>query len=341
LELPISQLHYARRASSALPARLGWYAKHASYSARLLPILSTARRLRPAIIHFQWNHIPLVETALVKVLRRIAPVVHTAHDTRTANGDQVSALKNWKQASLLQSFDLVVTHTEQGRSRLLARGLAPDRITVMPHGPLDGGLPQARHLPDDRVHLLLFGVLKPYKGISVLLKAAELLPAQIRQRIRISIVGEPVDSIEPWTKMIEAADLSDFVSIVPGHVSQEDLPAVLGKADVFLFPYLEIEASGILMMCLPYCRPIIASRLGAFAELLIDGLHGVLVEPGNEVALAKSIESLATDPNRRAQMGRNVGQLASKIPAWSVIGARMAELYRNLVEIRQMGGRTS
>ena len=61
------------------------------------------------------------------------------------------------------------------------------------------------------------------------------------------------------------------------------------RADGFVFPYREIEASGVFYLVQGLGRWVVASRLGAFAEALEDGVSGRLVPPDDVEALAAAL----------------------------------------------------
>ena len=56
--------------------------------------------------------------------------------------------------------------------------------------------------------------------------------------------------------------------------------------DVIVLTYRRIEQSAVLMLALAFGKPIVASRVGGFAEIIKDGVHGFLVESGNAKALS-------------------------------------------------------
>ena len=90
------------------------------------------------------------------------------------------------------------------------------------------------------------------------------------------------------------------------------------------------------MAALPYGKPIIASRLGMFETSLQDAVHGYLVEPGNERALASALTDMACQDSAREEFGNNVALLAQQQPSWSEIGQMTLETYRRAVASREV-----
>jgi len=106
---------------------------------------------------------------------------------------------------------------------------------------------------------------------------------------------------------------------------------------VLAFPYREIEMSGVLMAALKTARPMVASAIGGFAELLTDGETGYLVPPGDIDGLAKAIARLVEQPETRARMVQGLIDLVRAIPSWDQIAAETEELYAAAIAERAGG----
>jgi glycosyltransferase involved in cell wall biosynthesis len=106
--------------------------------------------------------------------------------------------------------------------------------------------------------------------------------------------------------------------------------AMFAAADVLVFPYREIDMSGVLMAALKTSRPMLASNIGGFAELLEDGRHGLLVPPGEIDDLAAAMTRLVCEPDTRRAMAEAIRELAESIPSWRQIAETTAELYRQI-----------
>jgi glycosyltransferase involved in cell wall biosynthesis len=108
----------------------------------------------------------------------------------------------------------------------------------------------------------------------------------------------------------------------------------MARADILVFPYLQIDASGVLMLAIAAGRAIVASNIGLFGELLKDGVHGALVRPNEPSELAAALAPLIGDRGRLRNAEQAVRDLADDIPDWQKI-ARMTEaIYRRESERR-------
>jgi glycosyltransferase involved in cell wall biosynthesis len=297
----------------------------------------------PDIIHFQWVPLPVVDRQFIPAFRRIAPTVLTVHDSAPFNGNPRSRLQMMGAVAIMQQFDRLVVHTEAAAKRLEAYGIDRDAIRCIAHGPLDLIEPTLTNkTPGQLIRVLLFGRIKPYKGVDVLLRAAAALPRDVLHRCQIDIVGEPHMDLTPLHDLIRDHHLAPHVRIDPRYVAESEIPGLLACADIIALPYREIDASGVLMASLAAGVPIVATKVGLFAEMLQDGKHGRLIPVDDANALAAALQSLVLDPELRVTMGANVRALRDQIPGWREIGEATTRLYRELMPAaRAAAARTS
>jgi glycosyltransferase involved in cell wall biosynthesis len=85
-------------------------------------------------------------------------------------------------------------------------------------------------------------------------------------------------------------------------------------------------------------RPVVASRVGGLCELVVDGVTGYLVPPGDTEALARRIAELAGDRERLAQMGMAAWRRAQSEFSACVMAQRTAALYDRLLGRRPASG---
>ena len=313
------------RAGLGLPgaARLGL--KGVDHVWSMLRLLRALRRRRPDVIHFQWLPLPLLDARLLGRFREVAPVVLTVHDTDPFNGAASAGIQRRGVQRCFQSVDRLIVHTEQGRRRLAALDVAPEAIDVLPHGMLVEAQPRAPDPMDGVLTFLLFGKIRPYKGADVLIDAFAALPEAVRAGCRLRIVGKPYMDIAPLHDAARRAGVA--VEWQTDFVPDSAIAGLFGPGVVAMFPYREIEASGVLFLALAHGRPIIASSLGAFAELLVDGAHGRLAPPGQLAPLTAAMREMAEDRGFAARAAAAVAELARGIPDWEEIARRTVSTY--------------
>lgn len=312
-----------------LPLRLA--VKGADHAASMAALVRRLARERPDVIHFQWLPLPALDARFLRPLRRIAPLVLTVHDSNPFNGNPAAGLQRRGVPDALRRFDRLIVHTQQGQARLLAEGLPAAQIAVLPHGLL--AEPQANspsRLPDTmqgELTFLLFGKIKPYKGVDLLIESFARLPDAMRAQARLRVIGKPYMDLAPLRALAERCGVTARFSLEPRFVPDEELPELFAPGIIATFPYREIEASGVLALAVAHARPILATRLGGFAETIEDGTHGLLVPPEDVAALAGAMARFVAERDFAARCVRSVAALAGAIPDWGEIGRRTCDVY--------------
>ncbi len=313
---------FYRRVDDAmrLPARLRAPAKGLAHLWGLLRLTARVAWRRPDIVHVQWAVLPVADAFAMRVMRLFAPVVMTVHDTVPFNGETISRWQNAGYDLPLRVADRLIVHTERGKAELVARGLDGQRISVIPHGAMRPALPVAprRPLAQEPYRFVLFGQLKPYKGADLLIDAvARLEPAQ-RARARWTVAGRAYMDLAPLRARIAQLGLDGVVEIREGRLSDEAMAALFGEADCFVYPYRQIDASGVWYLTKPLGRWMIASAIGVFADEM-PSASGVLVPAGDVGALARALSD--------AVEARPSGVAYTPDDEWAAIGAATRRVY--------------
>jgi len=285
-------------------------------------------RRRPEVVHFQWAALPILDRGLVRRLKRRSKLVLTVHDTNAFLGTASSRLQYWGWHDFLNDMDQLIVHTQEGVSALQKQGIRTP-IAVLPHGPLTFEAPRA--LPVEEKEILLFGELKPYKGIDLLLEAFARIPANRREGWVLRIVGKPAMDLEPLTQRAEALGLDSTVRWEPRFVDHAEIAGYFARAAVVVFPYRDIDASGVLMGAMGLGKAIVATRIGAFAELLSDRQNALVVEKEDAGALANALATLIEDPELRVRLGEACArQSRVSVPTWDLIARSARGIYEGL-----------
>src|SRR3954454_7244723 len=262
------------------------------------------------VVHFQGRAPQPVD---VHLLPHGVPSVLTAHDIlpREPRPGTLRA-----QRRLYGAVDAVVAHTAHGRARLIREaGVPAEKVTVIPHGVLP--LPPAGPLPGElaggeRPVVLFFGLLRPYKGLDVLLDAWRGV-----EGAELWIAGMPRMDVAP----LRAASPSS-VRWLLGYRPEAELAALVARADLVVLPYREIEQSGVLFTALGAGKPLVLSDVGGFGEVEA----AVHVGPGDPVALRAALRDLLADPTRRAELAAAAARSAREDFGWDPIAQRTMAL---------------
>lgn len=292
------------------------------------------RRLRrdpPDVIHFQWTPLASIDQHFISSFKKIAPTLLTIHDSNPFNNNPRSQLQRIGALKIFQRFDHLLVHTSTARARVESSGISRERISIVAHGLLASAADIPAPAPrseNDPVRILLFGQIKPYKGVDILLRAIAQLPSKVRDACLVKIVGRPGMSMTQIFSLVNELKLKQHVEFDLRFIPDSEIPRLLSEADVQVFPYREIDASGVLMLAIAAGCPIVASKIGIFAEWLGDMGSRVLIEPDNPAELASSLIPLISDPNFRASASRKIANLRDSIPSWREIAFATEKIYQ-------------
>jgi len=321
---------FYRRVDQAawLPDRLKSLAKGVAHLGGLIALMRRIRARRPDVVHFQWIVLPPLDVLAMWLIRRWCPVVLTVHDSVPFNGERLSFLQNAGFDLPMRIANRVIVHTESARQTLIGRGVPAEKIATVPHGALSlqVPLPARAERADQRRSFALFGEIKPYKGLDVLVEAVRLLPDEIRRQTRVVVAGRPRMDLAPIEVRIASLGLGDAIELRPQRQSEEEMAALFVEADCFLFPYRQIDASGVWFLTKSFGKWAIASRVGIFAAELVEGRQGVLIPPGDAFALAHAIEHAVRE--------RPIAERVGVRDEWAAIGAATRRVYESVLEVR-------
>jgi len=298
-------------------------AKGLSHILGLLRLVVIVANKKPDIVHFQWIVLPFFDVIAIRMLRLICPVILTVHDTTPFNGEHISFLQNAGFDLPLHFCDNLIVHTQSALQTLVARGIPINKINVIPHGPLKLNiplpeLPDVQH--DNRWTFVLFGEIKPYKGFDIIVEAFAQLPIEKRQNTRLIVAGRPRMDIAPILDRIDTLNLNSVIDVRPQRLTETEMSQLFAEADCFVFPYHQIDASGVYFLVKGLGKWLIASRVGIFAEDMKDKVEGALVASGDIAALADEI--LYAIENRPAPLFTNNVE-----NSWKTIGQTTRALY--------------
>ncbi|WP_214109896.1 glycosyltransferase family 4 protein [Acrocarpospora catenulata] len=191
--------------------------------------------------------------------------------------------------ALLRRVDGVLTHSEEqaGKARQLTD--RPVQVATMaPHLPARPTARAAAAEPFRR--LLFFGIVRPYKGLDLLLRALARTPG-----IALTVAGEFWGGLDATNALIAELGLTDRVELRPGYVAAAEVPELFGRVDALVLPYRSATASQNVWLGHEHGVPVIATRVGALPDNVTDGVDGLLVEPGSVDALAEALGQFYED----------------------------------------------
>ncbi len=350
LEELIDGWHFFRtRATGTRLAGLPAVAELALMSALTHRLQAVAERVRPQLLH---AHSPVLNAIpALRVGRRLGvPVLYEVRafweDAAVDHGRTQEGAPRYRLTRALETYalkraDAVTTICEGLRADIVARGIDPRKVTVVPNA-VDverfalGGEPDAalrRQLELDGAIVLGFiGSFYAYEGLSLLLEALPKILA-VDPRVRAIFVGGGPQ--EGNLKQIAARlSLEDKVRFA-GRVPHEEVHRYYDLIDVLVYPRLPMRLTELVTPLKPLeamaqGRLLVASDVGGHRELIRDNETGVLFKAGDVDALAAKVLELLSDRRRWGELRAGARHFVETERNWTFSVGRYRQPYDRL-----------
>jgi glycosyltransferase involved in cell wall biosynthesis len=295
----------------------------------LSPVLGAGR---VDVVHVHCGEdVAVLPLARLAALRHGSPVVatmhlnvrHTLRATRLRDvllRGAGGAAERW----LLRGADAVIALTPSAGRLLRGDGIPEERVHVIPPGydPALFAAPAADPFPDlPRPRIAYLGRLAPQKDVGTLLEAFARLDAAAH----LVLIGDGPDRPALEDRARAFGGRVRFVGFVP-HVQ---IPGVLQHVDMLVLPSLYEDLSSALIEAMAAGLPVVATRVGGTADLVDDGVNGLLVASGDPAALAAAIGRVLADPAMAARLSSAARRTAAAY-TWPELALKVLDVYRQV-----------
>lgn len=244
---------------------------------------------------------------------------------------------------VLRRFPRIVAVSDSLRRELIAAGLSPDRICVIPNaidvarfaeGAGDRAAEWRRRVAEPRAPVIVtVGRLYPQKGLEYFVESAAQIHHVVPQA-RFWVAGEGIQRGQ-LEAQIQGLGLEGVVTLLG---QQHDIAAIMAASDVFVMPSLGEGLSNVLLEAMALGRPVVATRVGGTPEIVRDGETGWLVPPRRPEALATAVMKILKNPDLGARIGAWGRDLVASRFGATHVAAQMAELFRQVAASRGSEG---
>jgi glycogen(starch) synthase len=247
----------------------------------------------------------------------------------------------------LSRVDKVVALCKPLREEIIARGIAGNRVTVVPNAvdasflrppaPPDKSLLQSLGIEGQTV-LGFVGSFYAYEGLDLLLEAVPILNHLEPNFVILLVGGGPEEA--RLRSMVDQAGIGRFVRFT-GRVHHEEVPRYYGIIDICVFPRRQIRLTDLVTPLKPLeamarVKPIVASDVGGHRELITDSETGYLFRAGDVTALATllgAVISNRADAARIAAQGRRHVEVNHN---WDAVVERYVAVYDELLSKKRI-----
>jgi len=243
-----------------------------------------------------------------------------------ANGI-VSVLQFLNNTGLATSADKIIIHSDKLRSAHLLARFPESKIDVVQIGTFNFFNTKITGAAESN-NLLFFGRIAHYKGIEYLVKAAQNAKSSVPD-LTVTIAGE--GDLSKYRKMIMG---ENWFEIINRYIPDDEVAGLFGKAAILIMPYTDGSQTGLISVAAAFSKPVIATDVGNFSEMVDNGTTGLIIPTSDVSALADAITTLLENPQLRREMGENAKRKFSCGQfSWEAIAVRTKDIYQQAVSL--------
>lgn len=181
----------------------------------------------------------------------------------------------------------IVVHSDKTKADLVNCARRPeltDRINIIHFGPFESYKAYGsgkNPLSSNSNYLLYLGYIHPHKGLKYLYEAVLNLKDALNEKIVVAGFG--------YDPVLQDMEKIDKFIVINRFIDNDELVGLITGASAVVCPYTAASQSGLVQTAMVFNKPVIATRVGAFTELINDGENGLLCEPSSSKSLAEAI----------------------------------------------------
>lgn len=228
------------------------------------------------------------------------------HESKMLSKLRVSSMKQHISSRIYDNVDYFVTPTKFTREILIKGGFNQNKIVQVPTF-IDSSIITPEFSHDN--YVLFLGRMVPEKGVKYAIEAMKIVSQ--KSSLKLVITGENNKLPKELRDYIDYNGLSDRI-IFTGFLQGDSLKKIISHCLCVLCPAIWYEnMPNTILEAYAYGKPVIASNIGSFPEVVLDGKTGFLFNPKDSVGLANKILELNND-NMSILMGESARKLVEK-----------------------------
>jgi glycosyltransferase involved in cell wall biosynthesis len=185
---------------------------------------------------------------------------------------------------LLNAVDTVIVHSSE-QAQVAARLGRSDAVVATLAPFLPEGFVRRSPTPGEHRRLIFFGLVRPYKGLDVLIRALAKGPPDVQLRV----AGEFWGGTESIQELCRELGVTERVELRSGCVAASEVLYLFSDVDALVLPYRTATGSQGVWTGFEFGVPVIATRAGRLADDIRDGIDGIVVQPDDVAAMADAL----------------------------------------------------
>ncbi|HLS80578.1 MAG TPA: glycosyltransferase family 4 protein [Steroidobacter sp.] len=290
-----------------------------------------ALRRRPDLVHLHFasraSSVRKEILARIALARGVKVVMHAHGAEYRMYWEEMSPAARSRTLAVLRRVSALIVLGDSWREFFIGIGVPAGCIAVMPN-PVRLPVNAPARLSARLVTCVYLGVISNRKGAFDLIDALRLLPTHCRERLRLVVAGNGKG--EQLRARVSQHGLAHIVQ-VHDWLAPEQRDALLASAHVFALPSYNEGLPMALLEAMAFGVAPIVTPVGSIAEVVKDGLNGLLVQPGDPRALATALQRMLEHPDERARMAARARQTVEPLGLETYM-QRLTSLYRTVCD---------
>jgi len=314
-------------------------------------IISAAKKVNPIAIHSASNFV--VGLAGVKAAKALGiPSIyeirgfwHLTQSTKKEGyeGSDHYTLSERFEIEVAKESDYVFTITNALKEILVDSGVDESKISVLPNAvdiskfnlnPKDRKLEKELGF-EGKVVIGYIGSFVNYEGLDLLLEACAILKERHGDIFRLLLVGDG-DMMQLLRRTARFLQLEEII-VFTGRIPHEEVQRYYSLIDIAPLPRKGLRVCELVSPLKPFeamgsGKVLITSSVQALAEIVEDGVTGLIFEKDNSGDLAAKLEIAILDEDLRKTIGENANKWVTENYSWDVISERVTKVYDEIME---------
>lgn len=247
--------------------------------------------------------------------------------------------------------DVIVVTSNAAKRSLISIGIRENKVKYVPVGfdltvfkPLNrpNEIKNKLNIPSDRKIILFAGDITPWKGLDIFLKSISTVSSKYENILCIimtkNIYKYEKKRREEIDELIKLNDIEKYIHIIGQY---NNIQEIYGISDIVVFPFITLfsvmdisilmDTPLSLLEAMATGKPVIASDVGSFDEVITNLENGLLIQPNNEFELAEAIINLLENPILCKNLSDNARKSVIKKYDIKIISFKLENLYKGLI----------
>lgn len=267
--------------------------------------------------YFSHNYLPIIK-------RLTSKVVFSLHEVCNHNAPDFESPSPLLKYLFNNNVEIVVYSDNSLNHILNYKSVNRDKIKRLNFGLFDSykTFPTTHNLQLPEEYILFYGSILPYKGLGILYEAykskKDILP-------KLVVAGKGHDLC------LDEMNEDDRCVVINRRLSNQEICELINRSKFVVCPYISMSQSGIPQTVYSFAKPIIASDLDGFKEVVDNNCNGLLFANGDVAALAQCLVRMATDLDLYKSFTEELSAFESRYPdyAWGNIADKFISYYIN------------